>query len=177
MVVEVWKDIAGYEGLYQVSNLGEVKSFQNKEPIILKPMVSHKGYSRVELHKDGVGKMKSIHILVKSTFDPLTNNLGDVQVNHKDGDKKNNCIDNLEWCTASQNVKHAFETGLKVPVKGERHGMCKLTDDEVRDIKTSYKRGDTVFGSYGLAKRYGVHPTTIQKIINGKFRREVTTSA
>lgn len=175
-LTEIWKDVVGYEGLYQVSNLGRVKSFHRKEPCILKPMMNHKGYLRVELHNAGFAEMRSVHNLVKCAFDPLRDYGVNLQINHKDGDKTNNRIDNLEWCTGSQNVRHAFETGLKVPVKGEQHGMCKLTDDEVREIKTRYKRGDSEFGSYALAKRFGVHSTTIQKIVKGKFRRSVTVN-
>jgi hypothetical protein len=111
---EIWKDIPGFENLYQVSSLGRVKSlpkhtnnqFSNKE-IILKPVKSN-NYLNVNLK----GKIIGIHRLVAITFIPNEENKP--QINHKDGNKQNNIISNLEWCTASENILHAYKTGLKV---------------------------------------------------------------
>ncbi len=105
---EVWKDIEGYEGLYQISNLGNVKSLKNN--IILKPLIN-KGYSKCHLYKDGKLKLKRIHRLVAETFIPNNNNYP--CVNHKDGNKQNNIVDNLEWCTRSYNDKEAYRLGLR----------------------------------------------------------------
>lgn len=170
-MIEIWKDIDGYEGIYQVSNLGRVKSFHRKTPTILKPMVNHKGYLRVELHNKTTCELRLIHRLVMEVFNPNDVNL---QVNHIDGDKSNNRLDNLEWCTGSDNVRHAFARGLRVSKYGEEHWNCKLTDDEVREIKHRYVKGSRTFGSYALAKQYDVDATTVQKIVNGKFRRNVS---
>ena len=166
-LIEIWKNIDGYGGIYQVSNLGRVKSFHRKTPIILKPMVSHKGYLRVELHYNNIRELRSIHRLVMETFNPNDEGL---QINYIDGDKTNNRLDNLEWCTGSDNVLHAFACGLRTPKYGEEHWDCKWPNEDVKEIKNLYR----TIGSYALAKRYGVDATTIQKIVNGKFRRNVS---
>lgn len=170
-MTEIWKDICGYEGLYQVSTLGRVKSFHRKNPVVLKPMFNHKGYLRVELSRCAVSELRSIHRLVMDAFNP---NEGDLQINHIDGDKTNNRLENLEWCTGSDNVLHAFSLGLRESKIGEEHWNCKLTDEDVKEIKKIYVKGSRTLGSRALAMRYGVHPTTIQKIMRGKFRRNVS---
>ena len=106
---EIWKDIKGYEGLYQVSNLGNVK---RNNHILYKTL---RNYLGVKLSKNNIKKFKSIHRLVAETFIPNLENKK--QVNHIDGNKLNNCVDNLEWCTASENTKHAFKIGLEKPTK------------------------------------------------------------
>ena len=123
-MTEIWKDITGYDGLYQVSNLGNVKSVEKyvnvnnkfkrkiKERII-KPSIVYNGYLRVCLAKDGVHKMHRVHRLVAETF--LENIKCYEDVNHIDGDKLNNNIDNLEWCSRKQNIMHSWENGLSKP--------------------------------------------------------------
>lgn len=107
--MEIWKDIAGYEGLYQVSNLGNVRSlrYRNRDEVrelFLKPHV--RGYLQVELHKDGKRKMFTVHRLVALAFvDGYEENK---QVNHIDENKRNNVSTNLEWVSASQNVLHSI---------------------------------------------------------------------
>ena len=96
---EIFKDIKNYEGLYQVSNLGRVYSVRNNK--ILKPKLNKYGYLSVNLKYKGSRVTKSIHRLVGEAFIPNPNDLP--QVNHKDEDKTNNCVDNLEWCTAKYN--------------------------------------------------------------------------
>lgn len=121
---EMWSDIKGYEGLYQVSNLGRVKSlkreisFTSKNQYkeidskyivpekILNPIMHKNGYYVVNLSK----KIKSVHRLVADAFIP--NPLNKTQVNHRDGDKGNNIVSNLEWATPSENTKHAYEKRL-----------------------------------------------------------------
>ena len=96
---EIWKDIPGYEGLYQVSNLGRVKSLGRE--VLLKPMHNKKGYLLVALYKNHIRKFKFIHRLVAQTFLSNPNNLP--QVNHKDENKENNCVNNLEFCDNKYN--------------------------------------------------------------------------
>lgn len=99
---EEWRDILGYEGLYKVSNLGMVYSMKRKK--IMKLSKTEKGYYKVYLMKDGTGKHKKVHRLVAEAFIPNPNNLP--QVNHKDEDKTNNIVTNLEWCTAEYNSNY-----------------------------------------------------------------------
>lgn len=104
---EVWKDIPDYEGLYQVSNLGNVRSLNYKrtnEIRVLKLCTHKSGYKYTHLCKDKVSKNYRIHRLVAEAFLPNPNNLP--QVNHKDENKQNNCVDNLEWCTAEYNTNY-----------------------------------------------------------------------
>lgn len=113
---EIWRDIAGYEGKYQVSNLGRVRSLQyhNTKGIMrigyLKPATDGCGYLRCALSKNNKLATFKVHRLVASAFIDNPNNLP--QVNHKDGDKRNNNVGNLEWCNNSQNQLHAYATGL-----------------------------------------------------------------
>jgi hypothetical protein len=110
---EKWKDIKGYEGLYQVSNLGNVKSLNyrsaGKEHLI-SPGTDRGGYNILVLCKGKKAKSFKVHRLVANAFIPNPKNKE--QVNHKDGNKQNNKVDNLEWCTCKENMHHAWKTGL-----------------------------------------------------------------
>lgn len=104
---EIWKDIEGYENLYQISNYGRVKSIiRNK---IKHYETNHNGYLRVNLCKKRKIEHKRVHRLVAEAFIPNPQNLP--QINHKDGNKLNNCVNNLEWCTPTDNVRHSVEIG------------------------------------------------------------------
>lgn len=106
---ETWKDIKGYEGLYQVSNFGMVKSLNyngTKEEKLLKNKVESSGYIRLCLMKNGKRKSVLLHRLVAEAF--LENPENKKEVNHKDGNKENNNVDNLEWVTPSENILHRF---------------------------------------------------------------------
>ena len=112
---EIWKSIKGYEGLYEISNFGRVKSMPKlrmKKEKIMKPS-NRGGYLRISLSKDGISKSFYIHRLVAESFIPNLD--GKKEVNHIDGNKKNNNASNLEWSTRSENMKHAFKTGLSKP--------------------------------------------------------------
>lgn len=120
---EIWRDIPNYEGLYQVSNLGRIKSYVKCNahpniPHILKPYQNKDGYLRVDF-RSKKGKVCSIHRLVALAFIPNPNKFP--IVNHIDGNKKNNNVYNLEWCTYSRNVQHAFDNKLNVPKYGKEH--------------------------------------------------------
>lgn len=99
-IIEQWKPIVGYEGLYEISNLGRVKNLKFGKEKILKP-ANNRGYLRVCLCRDGKGKMLSVHRLVAEAFIP--NPMGLPEVNHKDENKINNCVSNLEWCNRLYN--------------------------------------------------------------------------
>lgn len=125
---EEWKDIKNYEGLYQVSNLGNVRSLDRKikqknkngefqyvtyKGKILKIQKQKNGYLTIDLHKRNKFKRKLIHKLVAEMFIPNPNNYK--CVNHKDSNIQNNRMDNLEWCTQSYNIKYAYDLGNKIP--------------------------------------------------------------
>lgn len=160
---EIWKDVAGYEGLYQVSNLGNVKSLSYRntnKPKLLKKIKLSIGYETVSLAKDKVSKVFYIHRLVANAF--IKNNNDLPTVNHIDGIKTNNIISNLEWMSFSDNNKHAHSTGLNIVKKGEEHHKSKLKKVDVMFIFNS-KLSLRV-----LAKKYNVSKTSIQDIKNGK---------
>ena len=134
---EVWKDIKGYENLYQVSNYGNVKSldryiknkngkmqFYNEK--ILRPNDS-KGYLKVTLSKNNRQRTFRIHVLVAKTF--ISNPENKPEVNHKDGNKHNNHIDNLEWNTRRENEIHAYQKGLAKPSKKQKEAVAKYAKE------------------------------------------------
>ena len=102
---EIWKPIKGYESLYEVSNLGRVKSLKWGKERILRTDKSNNGYLRVVLCKDGKKKKYLVHRLVCESFLPNSNNLP--EVNHKDENKTNNKVDNLEWCDRTYNNRYS----------------------------------------------------------------------
>lgn len=103
---EIWKDIPGYEELYQASTLGRIKSLKRpfQKEIIKKQKQTKDGYLEIDLSKKGIRNFIRTHRLILFTFKPENQR---EQVNHKDGDKKNNNINNLEWCTCQENIEHS----------------------------------------------------------------------
>ena len=125
MIEEIFKDVKGYEELYQVSNFGRVKSLgngnsNNSKERILKPSKNSKGYFQVHLSKNGKSKMCKIHRLVAQTFIPNPNNL--TEINHIDEDKTNNRVENLEYCTHEYNCNYGtrIERIVKKQTNGKR---------------------------------------------------------
>lgn len=117
---EIWKDIPELSG-YQASNLGNIRSLNyNKTKTIknLSQYDNNKGYLGVKITINGIGKRYLVHRLVMWSFNGK--NL-DLEINHKDGNKYNNNLNNLEYCTRSENVSHAYKTGLKKAPSGEKH--------------------------------------------------------
>ena len=113
-MIEEWKYIAGYGNLYQVSNLGRVRSFQPrwKKPRMIKPSIDNGGYQILTLvGVDGTHHTKTVHRLVAGEFLEIP----PLDVNHKDGNKRNNRLSNLDYCTKSENTRHAIKNGLLKP--------------------------------------------------------------
>ena len=166
---EEWRDVAGYEGLYQVSNCGRVKSFQKDKIKILKSSVSPFGYLRVVLCKDFNKKNRFVHVLVAQAFIPNPDNKP--QVNHIDGNKKNNHVSNLEWMTRSENIIHAFANGLSK--SGCKHGKAKFTPDQVREIRRDCVPGDPERNFKAFARKFNVTPKIISDAFCGKSYKDV----
>lgn len=162
MAVEKW--ISGYEGKYKVTTDGQVWSERKHD--YMRPMVTEKGYLKVELRSNGRRRYKvGVHRLVAEAFIPNPDNLP--EVNHKDGIKTNNHVGNLEWCTRSENQKHAYRTGLERRVTGTDHHKSKLTQVEVNYIRNVYTPRDPVFGGTSLAALFRVDRKTITNVIRG----------
>lgn len=171
---EIWKDINGYEGLYQISNLGRVRSlakqcgFTYLPETIRRTKVKPNGYEIIILSKNNRKKTHHIHRLVAMAF--LDDYCEMLDVNHKDGNKLNNNLANLEMCTRSENIRHAYDNGLSKAARGERNGKSKLTSSEVLAIKQAYKDCPNYTR---LGRLFNVNPGTIYAIINGITWREI----
>lgn len=160
-VCEEWKNIRGYEGLYQISNFGRVKSLpkiNRKFERVLNCNINNCGYVRVKLCRHGDNKWVSVHRLVALYF--IDNTSDKCCVNHIDGNKLNNHVSNLEWVTVSENTKHAFDTGL---------AKCKLSRDDVLVIRMLHG----MFTTTVLAMLYGVSQTHVGYIINYDKRGDI----
>ena len=159
---EIWRDIEGYEGLYQVSNLGRVKSNYNKNrKTILKNRVNRGRYFTVLLYKNKRSKNFSVHRLVALTFIPNPENK--TQVNHIDGNKLNNRAKNLEWVTASENQIHAYATGLQPKPEDRDKGRKKVKCLENKIIFKSLREAGLYMGNKEAT-------SYISKACNGKLK-------
>ena len=138
-----------------------------------RPMKGHVdrcGYREVLLSENGKTNNARVHRLIAETFIPNPYNLRDV--NHKDGNKLNNNISNLEWASHSSNVKHAYDNGLEKKVLGEDHHAHKLTKEAVKDIRQNYKRYSRENGAGALARKYSVDKSTVQAVLNNETWRD-----
>ena len=161
---EIWKDVKTYEGLYQVSNYGNVKSLgrlRNNQwgvtkrfitESIISAQLTKDGYPTLKLSINGISKRFRIHRLVAEAFIP--NHENKPQVNHINGIKTDNRVENLEWCTQKENQLHACENGLK---------PSKLTESDVLKIRNDKRTGSEI------AKDYNIAFQTVSEIKNKKI--------
>ena len=150
---EIWKDIEGYEGKYKISNLGRVKSLkymhQNHENI-LKLIKTQYGYYKIKLCAEGKVKTYLVHRLVAKTFIPNPNNYP--CINHKDENKQNNYVDNLEWCTiAYNNAYGTHNESVRQHQQSKRVGQFKLDNMELINI---YPSVASTANAIGVSRRY-----------------------
>lgn len=175
---EFWVDVLGYEGLYQVSSFGRVKSLERfpvgkdfvkrrVNQLILKPTLFNNGYFAVSLRRDDKTTKFSVHRLVALSFIPNPENKP--QVNHKNGIKSDNGIDNLEWATSSENINHALKNGLirdqsgdeRPWWRGEKNPVSVLNDNLVHNIRGMYSNGVKMTE---IAKVHNLNYSTVRSV-------------
>jgi len=149
---EIWKAVADSNGIYYISSHGQVKSYKCGREKLMKYAL-YGGYAYVHLSlQGGQSKLKTIHRLVAQAF--ISNPENKPQVNHKDGNKLNNCVDNLEWATAKENSQHAWDMGL---FESKRLAISKHHSKPVIDITTGKKYGSLKLACTDIGESYNCH--------------------
>lgn len=179
-MVEIWKSIPGFEGLYEISSLGNIKSLDRyvnhnstfkalKKGKILKQKINKLGYKSIVLYSKNKRFYKYIHRLVAIEF---IDNPEDKQcVNHIDGNPYNNNVKNLEWSTYKENIKHALDNDLMNPPIGERCAQSKIKKADVIDIRRAYS--NTGIRQSDIARIYKLDQSTVSNIINRKIWKHI----
>lgn len=164
--MEIWKSIEGYEGMYEISDSGHIRSLPGgktkpRGEIVLKQYVTKFGYATVVLCNGNHHKKHFfVHRLIAEAFIPKSP--GKNQVNHISGIKLDNSIINLEWCTPGDNQRHAFRLGLKKAKRGEKSAK-KLNWQQITEMRNKHARGEITY--YRIAKNYKISPSTARSII------------
>lgn len=159
--MEQWKTLKECSD-YMISNYGRMKSLKRGREIILKPSLTHDGYVKQAISINGKSITFRIHRLVAEYFLPQDNTKN--TINHIDGDKTNNNVNNLEWANLSEQMQHAYSLGLKKPVRGTMQGSSVLTESQVREIRKLYTPHSKQYGMRALAKKYNVSESVINKV-------------
>ena len=165
----IWKDVEGFEGLYRVSNEGVLVSTPRNgtKGGVVKRYKMANGYEEYHLFKDAKLTHIYVHRLLAKYFIPNPENKP--HVNHIDGNPMNNSLNNLEWVTHKENIRHAAKIGRMK--SGEKHHNVKLTDREVLEIRDLYKH--KIYNQRELGEIYGVFQTNISFIVRNKSRKVV----
>lgn len=178
--METWKDIKEFEGYYQISNFGNVKSLDRFDGVnyrkgqMIKPILKYNGYLQVGLRKHNKRKYFSVHRLVAIHF--IENPANKKQVNHIDCNKQNNNVNNLEWVTSKENQAHAKMNGLRDNIpKGINHSNYGKFGENSRSAKPvvryDRKTGETkLYKAKILAAKDGFDPTGISKCCHKKLK-------
>lgn len=155
----MWKKIARVDGNYEVSDTGGIRNGNTGK---LLKLSYHTGYASVTVRPYGrLGKSVCIRVHRVVAEEWLDGYFHGAVVNHKDGNKRNNIVCNLEWVTHSENTLHAHKTGLLVNATGVASAHCKLTEEQIESIKSDGRPQRTIAGEFGVSK------TTIQNILSG----------
>ena len=189
---EEWRDIAGYESMYRVSNMGRVMSLLRKDAAILKPLPNNTGYPQVGLRKGGYRKALLIHRLVMAAFEPIPNpELFDV--NHKNMNTADARLENLEWCTRQENMAHYLNAvgiwpappkpiklgppnlkhrfGVGRIIAGPEHHLSKLTDADVIEIRRL--SAEKPRQNNAIARQFEIGEATVRQIVSGQTWRHL----
>lgn len=153
---ELWKDVHGYEGMYKISNKGRVKSFRRNPVILMHPAPDGWGYPQTVFAVKGKNRTVKIHRLVAENFIPNPENLP--QVNHKDGNKENNSVENLEWCTGRENIHHYYKTNCR---------KLKVSTEDVKKIRAMASEG---IPTVDIANIYKLHRNYVNQIVRKATR-------
>lgn len=160
---EQWKDIYGFEGIYQISNCGNVKNVKRNKNIAL-TYCKRTGYIYANLYNNYKRKNATVHRLIATAFIPNPNNFP--EINHIDGNKTNNSIENLEWCTRSHNMKHAVANGLHM----------KVIPHDLRKTVVAMNADGSLIGTYnGLkaaADEFGISTQAISSYCKGNRKNK-----
>ena len=154
---EIWKDINGYEGLYQVSNLGRVKRITTGR--VLKPLNHANGYLMVKLSKNSIVYTKTVHRLVAEAFIPNPEHKS--EINHIDENKTNNNVSNLEWMTRKENINHGTRT--------ERMSKTQSIPIIAINIKTGESK--EFYGARECARQLGLTHGNITSVLKGRYKQ------
>lgn len=176
--MENWKAIPGYEGYYEASDLGRIRSVERIVPHgrhgtcrqkskVLKPALDAHQYPRVALSMGDALRTYTVHRLIALTF--LGKRPEGNQINHKSGVKTDNSVSNLEYCTQSENALHSYRIGLQKPKPGSLNNNAKLTEQDVKEIRDYVRLSrKKYYGRDDLAKKYGVSSAHIKEIVNNR---------
>ena len=178
---EEWRDVDGWGGKYMVSNIGRVYSKRRMRTtrvfkmevggIILKNITTKAGYQVVPLHNDGKRCLAKVHRLVATAFIPIVDGMN--IINHKDGDKSNNLVANLEWCNQLHNNIHALKTGLRVNAHGEKASQCLYSDKLILETIDLHNSG---FDVRHISLKTGIPCSHIRKVIKRQTRTHLTNN-
>lgn len=183
MSEEKWRWVEGYEGLYMVSDKGRVMSLPGEHLIrngirskcgrLMKLQDNGRGYKIVQLSKNGAKEFRTVHRLVAIAF--IENKDGKPEVNHKDGDKSNNSVSNLEWVTKKENMAHAREVLQNVPTNRD------FTEEQIIAIRSDERSETEIAGDYGVSqsainsirtgRTYRDFPGNIKRVGRGRQRK------
>lgn len=180
-IIEEWKDIPDYQGVYQASNLGRIKALERKiirkyrdgfidcfikKEQIIKPVKTPRGYHHVTLANKNGSKQEKIHRIVAFAFIGKSK----MEINHKNGIKTDNRIENLEYCTRSYNISHSFKTGLRFPrdIGGEKNPMNKIKKEQKIEILSMLKAG---INQKEIANKFSISQSRVSQINTENFTR------